>query len=126
MTIQTAPFYTEALTAGDRVVALYPNHRWGAGVVVEVRTEPGLKPYVVQSDKSGVLGHFYADGIVREVPAAEIEARRAWRNPAVGYVPDADLLNGLDSVAGFLADDDDRDVEYAAVTEARKRIAAGL
>lgn len=128
MTIENAPFYTEALQVGDRVAAVYPNHRWGLGVIVEVRTEPGQKPYVVQSDRSGELGYFMADGIVREVPSEQYAARKAWRDPSMGAGEAArvDLIARLDSVASFLSDDDEHAAEYDAVVEARKRIAAGL
>lgn len=118
--------YQPTLRVGERVAALYPNHRWGTGSIVAVNTDPGLKPYEVRSDRSGEVGHFLADGVMREVPVSEVAARRAWRSAEIARPVDADLIQSLDSVAGFLADDTDRAAEYDAVTEARRRIAAGL
>jgi len=50
------------LTIGTRVCAIFPNARWGEGVIEEVRTNPKLKPYVVRRD-DGRVGYFHADQI---------------------------------------------------------------
>ena len=47
---------------GQRVTALYPNTRWGSGLIIEIRSERGLKPFVVRSD-DGMIGHFHNDQI---------------------------------------------------------------
>ena len=49
---------------GQRVTALYPNARWGAGLIIEIRSDRGLKPFVVRRD-DGTVGNFHNDQIER-------------------------------------------------------------
>jgi hypothetical protein len=48
---------------GDRVAALFPNTKWGRGEVVEVRTDPKMKRYVVRRD-DGTIGNFHDSQVV--------------------------------------------------------------
>ncbi len=49
------------IKVGDRVRAQYPNETLGSGTVIEVRTDRGLKHYVVAFDdgREGFFNAFY-------------------------------------------------------------------
>lgn len=64
---------------GDRVRAVYPNERWGSGVVVDVELDrrgvnPATgrmhrqKPLIVRRDGDGEVGHFHLDQVEAEPP----------------------------------------------------------
>lgn len=50
---------------GTRVKALYPNEARGSGTVVEIRSDPKLKPLIVRLDGSpeGSRSHFHFDQV---------------------------------------------------------------
>jgi len=60
-------------SVGTRVRALYPNEARGCGTVVEVLTDPKLKPLVVRLDGSpeGSRSHFHFDQVEVYHPARQ-------------------------------------------------------
>ncbi len=50
------------ITEGTTVRALYPNAKWGEGIVTKINSDAAEKPLTV-TRSDGTVGHFYPDQI---------------------------------------------------------------
>lgn len=68
----TAPVMNaiQQFPVGSLVKALYPNERWGSGVVIGHDASPKMKPVVVQRGDNEV-GFFHVDQIAIVIPVAD-------------------------------------------------------
>ncbi len=53
---------TTTITEGTTVHALYPNAKWGEGIVSKINSDPASKPLTV-TRSDGTVGHFYSDQV---------------------------------------------------------------